>query len=300
VYWSFSEYLNLIELRSQTWCIVNMASDNGIRIPHSEAVLFYAVIEGSARLTRSVNETTTLQAGDIAIVASGEGHALRTSQSSVMSVPKFLNDGDYVDTPIHISVGRGAPVARVLCGRLKPRWPGARRPRGMPSLLGMTSDEMFLDLPRVVETATAAGGCAMLTKLAMLIFVEAFRSHPESAAIFRDSRLCEPIAQALQFIETHPFTEWTVARLASKVGMGRSSFATRFAIDVGKTPMTFVTEERMKHAAGLLERTDLKVAEIADQIGYRSESAFSHRFFVHFGMTPGEMRSRKQSVLQSA
>jgi AraC-like DNA-binding protein len=134
----------------------------------------------------------------------------------------------------------------------------------------------------------------MLTKLAMLVFVEAFRSHPESAAIFADSRLYEPIAQALQFIETHPFTDWTVARLASKVGMGRSSFATRFAVDVGKTPMTFVTEERMKHAAALLERTDLKVAEIADQIGYRSESAFSHRFFVHFGMTPGEMRSRKQ------
>lgn len=59
--------------------------------------------------------------------------------------------------------------------------------------------------------------------------------------------------------------------------------------------MTFVTEQRMKHAAAFLERTDLKIAEIADRIGYRSESAFSHRFYAHFGKTPGAMRSEQRT-----
>lgn len=293
--WSLSEYLNLIELRSQTWCIANLAASGGFRIPRSEGVLFYAVLEGAARLSSGTGHTTTLNAGDIAIVLSGDSHAVRCQEGGPLQALRFLADGEYADAPIQFTIGQGAIDSRVLCGRLKARWPGAKRPSGLPPVMLTTASDACTDIAALARKAATTGGTSILTRAAMLIFVTTFRTDPCSEVIFRDAGLREQIAQAIQFIETHPFTDWTVARLAAKVGMGRSNFALRFAEDVGKTPMTFVTDERMKHAAAFLQRTDLKVAEIADRIGYRSESAFSHRFFAHFGMTPGAMRSQQRS-----
>ena len=298
--WSLSEYLNLIELRSQTWCIVDLASSGGFRIPHSEGVLFYAVLEGSARLYSGAGQATALKAGDIAIVLSGTSHSMRPQESGSQQVLSFLADGEYADAPINFSIGQGLKQCRLLCGRLKARWPGAKRPSALPAVLRTTASESCIDIPALVRKASTTGGTAILTRAAMLIFVTTFRTDPCSEIIFRNAGLREPIAQAIQFIETHPFTDWTVARLAAKVGMGRSNFALRFTEDLGKTPMAFVTDERMKHAESFLKRTDLKVAEIADRIGYRSESAFSHRFYAHFGMTPGTMRSQQRSKRQAS
>jgi transcriptional regulator GlxA family with amidase domain len=78
--------------------------------------------------------------------------------------------------------------------------------------------------------------------------------------------------------------------------MGRSNFASRFAKEIGRTPMEFMSEERMKHAALFLEKTDMKVAEIGARVGYRSEAAFIRRFTVRFGTTPGELRKRTRAT----
>jgi AraC-like DNA-binding protein len=295
-YWSFSEYLNMIELRSQTWCVLQLSENEGLQVPHTDAVLFYAVLDGTARLSLGRDDTTQLNAGDIAIVTSGDGHALRGHPDAAVSSIDFLTNGGYVDTPITVALGSGPIVAQILCGRLKARWPGTRRPVGLPNMLATSRSGCPVDVGRIVQSAQGRGGSATLTRMATLIFTESFRNHPASAAIFRISGMREPVAEAIQIIQKHPFQNWTVALLARKVGMGRSSFATRFVADVGKTPMALVTEERMKLASAMLEQTDLKIADIADRIGYRSESAFSHRFAAHFGSTPGELRSRKRHV----
>ncbi|MET0240544.1 MAG: helix-turn-helix domain-containing protein, partial [Sphingobium sp.] len=42
--------------------------------------------------------------------------------------------------------------------------------------------------------------------------------------------------------------------------------------------------------ATLLTETQLKVAEVGERVGYRSESAFSRRFAAYYNTTPGKMR----------
>ena len=102
--------------------------------------------------------------------------------------------------------------------------------------------------------------------------------------------LGDPIARAQVLIEKHPFQPWTVDALAKKVGMGRSNFAARFANEVGMTPIDSLTLVRMQVAEEFLRNTELKVAEISERIGYRSEGAFIRRFTTHFGITPGKFR----------
>ena len=62
--WSLSEFLNLLELRGQRWCVVELCSSGGISIPHYEVAFFYAVIEGSVQLTGATPDPMQLEISD--------------------------------------------------------------------------------------------------------------------------------------------------------------------------------------------------------------------------------------------
>jgi AraC-like DNA-binding protein len=292
VVWSLSEFLNLVELRSQTWCFVDLATYGGFQIPYNEGILFYALLEGTAKIRGTISGVIDLAPGDVVMVVSGEAHTLRCSGGSATKVFEFLHKGEYIDVPPNLTIGRGQLAARLLCGRLKVRWPGGQHPQAMPPVLRFTSTDELINLEALERRAKGAGAAAVLTRAAMLFFIAAFRDHPQCELLFSESRFHDPIARARHFIEKHPFIDWTVNLLARKVGMGRSNFAARFAAEVGQTPIDFVTEERMKHAANFLEKSNLKIAEISERIGYRSEAAFSRRFTACYGMSPGRMRKK--------
>jgi AraC-like DNA-binding protein len=139
-------------------------------------------------------------------------------------------------------------------------------------------------------SAAGAGAAAMLTRLAALMLTSALRNHPQCLLLFKSSEWNDPIAHALHLIGTDPAADWSVALLANKVGMGRSSFAARFTAQVGHTPMEVITQRRMQYAAELLSQGELKIVEISARAGYRSEAAFSRRFTSYFGVSPGSMR----------
>lgn len=293
--WTLSEFLNHIELRSQTWCFTTLGEGGGFSVPHSPCILFYALLEGKARLAGIAGKVVEMNAGDIVMVLSGEAHAIRLEAGAQAQTFPFIAEGDYGDVPASFIFGEGRAGAHMLCGKLKVRWPGGQQPRSLPPLL-RCAQRGIVDFRAMVDSARGAGSSAVLTHLANLLFVENFRQSPECQAVFRDSSLHDPIARALYYIEKHPFTDWSVEGLARKVGMGRANFAARFVAIVGRTPFEALTAERMRHAAEMLAGTDLKIAEIAERVGYRSEAAFSRRFTSHFGHSPGTIRRRQREA----
>lgn len=298
--WSLSEFLNLVDLRSQCWCFIDMDSGRGFSLPSNEAIYFYAVLEGKAEVAGIADETLELSAGDIVMVLSGEPHTLRNHKQCQTADIDFLRSGEYADTPPTFSVGRTftttRPSTRLLAGRLKVRWPGGQHPRSISSVLRMRADEELINFPMLLEKATGTGAMALLTRAATMLFVNAFRDHPKCRAAFQEFSRHDPMLRAQQYMQMHPFDKWTVEILACKVGMGRSNFATRFTREVGRAPMEFLFEERMKHAALFLEKSDMKIAEIGKRVGYDSEAAFSRRFRGYFGVPPGELRRRRRSA----
>lgn len=296
---SLSEFLNLIDMRSQTWCHAVMGAGSGFSIPASECYFLYGVTSGSVRLAMP-DGVIELGAGEVVAVL-GEAHAIRTATNAPAPTFQFLADGEYVDAPPEFVIGAGPkddqPAARLLCGRLVIRWPGGRPTQTLPPYLRLQANSL-VNFKAVDEMAHGPGAAALLTRLANLLFVEAFRRHPESSAVHREANLHDPITRAVQYIDTHPFRDWSVEALARKVGMGRANFAARFVASLGKTPFEALTEARMKHAAAFVCSTDLKIAEIAGRVGYRSEAAFSRRFSTHFGTSPGAMR--RQARIEAA
>ena len=299
---TLSEFLNLLDLRGQTWCFVDIRSSGGFSMPANESVLFYAVLQGSACIAGVTGGAIELRPGHVAMILSGEAHAVRTKQESTARPLEFLCTEQNVDVLSTITIGSGAVTARLLCARLKVSWPSGLRRVSMPPVVTLGTDGTnYSSLTGVrAETlrisAAGTGAAALLTRLAALMLTASLRAHPQCLLLFRSSTWSDPIAHALHLIGADPAADWSVARLARKVGMGRSSFAARFAEQVGSTPMEVITERRMQYAAELLQQGELKIIEISARAGYQSEAAFSRRFTRYFGVSPGSMRRSAQIV----
>jgi AraC-like DNA-binding protein len=292
--WSLSEFLNLVEVRGRNWSFIDMGARTGFRLPHGEGIYFHVLLQGLVRLTTAADQVLECKAGDIAIVLSGEAHKIRNLHGRTATVMESLLHADSGDAPSQVKLGKGAVENRLLSGRAEAIWPAGLRTNRLPAVLSIKAAEAGIKLDHFVEHANQPGGCALLSSLARLLLVDAFRANRHCRAQVQ-LNLEDPIARAKVLIERYPFQPWKVETLAARVGMGRSNFATRFVTQFGKTPIEALTEERMKHAAGLLSHTNLKTAEVSERVGYRSEASFISRFRTHFGQTPGKWRRLRSS-----
>jgi AraC-like DNA-binding protein len=301
---SVSDLLSALELRGQTWCYSDLGQEAGFSVPPCDAVLFHAVLHGSARIACASGAMIELGVGEAVIVLSGEAHALRTSAGSAATTHEFLRDTECVDIPPTVAIGTSGSriAARVLSGKLRAAWPGEVNRTTLPSLLplgtnapgGETGPLTALRPDALPLAGIGPGSAALLTRLAAMMLVAGLRADPRCRQLFAPPQQ-DPIAEALRLIEANPAASWTVERLARSVGMGRSNFAAHFTQQVGRAPMELVAEQRMEHAAGLLRQGKLKIAEISEMAGYGSEAAFSRRFTRHFGLSPSQMRDRARA-----
>jgi AraC-like DNA-binding protein len=97
------------------------------------------------------------------------------------------------------------------------------------------------------------------------------------------------VGDALRLLHADPAAPWTVAALADRTGVSRSTLAKRFTGLVGEPPLTYLTRWRMALAADLLvERAP--VAEVARRVGYADPFGFSAAFKRVRGVNPSEFR----------
>jgi AraC family transcriptional regulator, alkane utilization regulator len=81
-----------------------------------------------------------------------------------------------------------------------------------------------------------------------------------------------------------------VEELANRIGMSRSVLAQRFTDLLAMPPMQYLAQWRMQLAAQQLRSGNQPLAAIAQQVGYKSEAAFSHAFKREFGSPPATWR----------
>lgn len=104
----------------------------------------------------------------------------------------------------------------------------------------------------------------------------------------------DPVAgDALRALHAEPAAPWTVAALAERIGVSRSTLAKRFTELVGEPPLTYLTRWRMTLAADLLvDRKTATIAEIARAVGYSDPFGFSAAFKRVRGVNPSEYRAQ--------
>jgi AraC-like DNA-binding protein len=210
-------------------------------------------------------------------------------------------------TPVTVSAHGGGDPAEVICGFLgcdaRPFNPLlAALPRVIHVRRRDSDDGTISQLVRLALTEVAgsrSGRSSVLALLSELMFVEAVRRYLETLPAEEKGwlrGLSDPqVGRALARLHERPAHPWSLDELAREVGLSRSSLAERFAQLVGAPPMQYLTQWRIQLAAGLLSSTPLGLGELAERVGYGSETALSRAFKRQVGLSPAHWRQGKRS-----
>lgn len=253
---------------------------------------FHVSIEGGAEAFVGAGQTVMLPRNPMHVLASRKG-LLPTSGAQIEA------DGPGVPKLRH---GGGGAMTRVVCGFLAGNELLQAIVSTLPDLLvlevaSLPNGQWIADSFRLAAQTQAdpePGSSLILTKMSELLFLESLRRHLMSApaedrgwaAGLRDPA----IRRALSLLHARATDHWTADDLAAEVGMSRSAFATRFSAVMGMPPMRYLTRWRMRLAANTLTARIKSVSEVAYDLGYSSEAAFTRAFRREFGSPPGEWR----------
>jgi AraC-like DNA-binding protein len=279
-------------------------------MPGVEHVIEYHLITSGSCWGGLLGEPAIhLQAGDIIVFPQGDAH--------VISSEPGLRGGPAIETSTLAHPGR-LPIAISIDGGAS----GGERAQLMCGFLGCDArpfNPLLATLPRVVHVrgtgengsilrqlvelavaesnAPRSGSDCVLSRVSELLFVEIVRRYvaalpPEHVGWFAGLR-DENIGRALQKLHERPAHPWSLEELAKQVGMSRSMLAERFAHFVGVPPIQYLAQWRIQLAATLLRSSTSSLAEIAEQVGYGSETALSRAFKRCVGIAPAPYRRRE-------
>ncbi|MDB5281575.1 MAG: hypothetical protein JWO06_650, partial [Bacteroidota bacterium] len=139
------------------------------------------------------------------------------------------------------------------------------------------------------------GSKVILGRLAEVLFILIIRSYLERTDIEEGFLLAlkdERINNSLKVMHESPQKEWTLPQLATAAGMSRSLYAKEFKRLAGETPLSYLTNWRILKAKEFLLDAKKNIIEIAGEVGYQSEAAFSRIFKSKVGETPATYRRR--------
>lgn len=260
---------------------------------------YHIVLAGQCHVELADGQRLALTTGDILVLPRGSQHLLhspgqrvassrpqRTTESGLLPVQRFgdgaeldLLCGRFIHQPeamLFASLPNPVKVSTQALGSGDP----------LPSLVAMLRREADANLP---------GGQFMVNALTSALFTLIVREHLRQApqqvgslGLLGDKRL----GRAWQAMLENPADDWSVDRLAALASMSRATFMRAFTKLSGSSPWTLLTQVRMQRAYRLLSRSQEGLSDIAAQVGYQSQAAFSKVFKDTYGVAPGQLRRR--------
>jgi AraC-like DNA-binding protein len=99
-----------------------------------------------------------------------------------------------------------------------------------------------------------------------------------------------PYAALNAHIDQYAAYPLQVADLARVAGLSCARLHARFIAECGQTPMDYIRSRRLHMAVRLLRESALPIGEVANRVGYSSQSAFAAAVMREFGASPGKLR----------
>ncbi|MEU6239085.1 AraC family transcriptional regulator [Kitasatospora sp. NPDC047058] len=284
-----------------------------LRIEDGAPLSVITVVRGEAWIVPTGGSPLLLSPGDVAIMRGPEPYVV----------------ADTPDTPVDVVIGPGQACSRdgvdlsgeivgvrtwgevtpgdehstvLLSGTYQAEHEiGRRLLDHLPTLLvrpagtdAAATEDTLVRLLTTETTRDEPGQELVLDRLLDLLVVGVLRSWlatPDSGApAWYRAQHDSVVGPVLRLMHDDPARAWTVAALASEVGVSRAGLARRFTTLVGEPPMAYLATWRLALAADLLRDPGHTVASVARRVGYSNAFALSAAFKRVRGLTPQEHR----------
>lgn len=285
---ALSQVLQLLKLNVDIYHNAKVCGNWRIDEHTLGATCFHIVTEGSCLLDVPGHCKDTLHYGDLVIFPRELTHNM-LPQAALSGEQKHL---DYKEA-LNIE-GTG-----LLCGEVRFQHRASQYLLdALPPVFIIRCDESndwlksLLQMIVIENMKMASASKVILNRLSELLFTYSLRQHlndkPENVgmlALYGDVR----IAKAINAIHFNPSKNWTLELMAQEASLSRSTFAETFKAISGWTAGQYLTWWRMQLAWSLLSNGD-SVNQVADKVGYQSESALSRVFQKTFSVSAGKVR----------
>ncbi len=268
-------------------------------------MLFCWIESGECDLIRAHHEPLHLQTGDFVLVRTVSAFAL-TSDPAVEPEDSETVVATTNDPVIRLD-SRPGPSTVVRGGRFV--FELIHQPllmELMPTLIHISRDDSsswrVQSLLKLVETESiqhGPGNDFIVTRLIEVILVELLRQESLRLTQERIGLLAglgdATTACALSAMHAGVARDWTVAELARRCNVSRSTFASQFRKLVGVSPIDYLSRWRMSLARDELIYGTKSIGEIALAIGFQSSSAFSTAFTKATGRSPRQFQREREN-----
>ena len=264
---------------------------------------FHVVTNGACVLhVTGPGQSIPLQAGDVAVLPRGNAHVLHGAGTRPIAAGPFGIQERTNGVILVKSNTDKEPDAQLLCGRLKFDHAGRNLVlTALPEVIVIAAanrtkaPHLHLLVSLVKEELDAArpGAAAIARDLASALLVMVIRTHIEYERA-SDSVLTllghPQVGRAVVGMLNEPSHDWTLDELASAANASRANLVRIFRRTAHITPIAFLIELRLELARRKLAVPGQSLGEIAAEVGYRSESAFSRAFHHRYGIRLGGAR----------
>ena len=293
----FLHLISLLRPQAALWHQIDAAGRWALSFRKREDILFCSVLRGSCQLVRPGRTALPLAAGDFVLIRTCAPFRFASDGATKAEASERVFAKASSGTRVKLGSGKERPV-KLSGGRI------VFDPTNEGLLLGLLPPLIHLSAAQPVASRAQAllqlslaesrepgpGSEFVIARLIELLFVHLLRERSPAFAGQTGGLLAgleDPvIAVALRCIHHDLAHGWTVAALAKRASVSRSSFAERFRRVVGTGPIEYLLKWRLAEAKDKLRRRNQTVSEVAFAIGFQSASAFSTAFSRATGNSP--------------
>jgi AraC-like DNA-binding protein len=246
-----------------------------------------------------------VRAGEIVLLPRNDVHTLASAPGLVPTSARRLIQPSENGGLARISHGGGGEATQIVCGFLGSEEAFNPLIAALPRVLkldvreGVARDWVEASVRYAAGELTAGrfASSSLMSRLSELLFVEAMRQYSVTYADQNAGWLKgvgDPqIGRALAAIHHNVGLPWSAGSLAKEVSMSRSAFVDRFTTLIGMPPIRYLTVWRLQAAKRSLRETRKTIAQLAEEVGYGSDEAFSRAFRREFGSSPSRWRDQQ-------
>jgi AraC family transcriptional regulator, L-rhamnose operon transcriptional activator RhaR len=228
-------------------------------------------------------KTHITQPGDLIFCPPGLVHQFRYSAGQIHRNIHF-------DPNLLVSLKNETPEMKTLNEFFPASGAPSKTIRLLPKDLGMV--EQLLHELDLEQKQARPGRLTSMRMYLKRILITVTRLSEQREVVRQDGRypVSTELAQSYKIIQHNAADQHTLDSLASLAGMSKSHFRRLFKQMYGEAPINLLIRERIRLSAGILERSDKSITDVALQCGFNDGNYFSRQFKNIMGTSPNRYR----------